>query len=155
MKAGATGNNTLADADTLTLVVPPNPDLQVFSIDSAPATANAGGTVALDFTIINQGIVEAKGHWTDNVYISLVDHLDGSAILIGSFDNQAALAPGEKYQTSTGNMIVPKRLGGQAYLIVDTMPAARSTNLPMPATTSWYGRSRSKRSRRRIWSPAM
>ena len=119
-EAGASGNNTLADPNTLTLIVPPNPDLQVFSVDSAPTTANAGGTVALDFTVINQGIAEAKGHWKDNVYISLVDHLDGSAVLIGSFDNLSALQPGEKYQISTGAMLVPKRLGGPAYLIVDT-----------------------------------
>ncbi|MCB1943603.1 MAG: hypothetical protein KDI53_16430, partial [Candidatus Accumulibacter sp.] len=65
---GASGNNTLTDTQTLTLTVPPNPDVQVFSIDNAPATANAGGTVALDYTVINQGSVEARGHWTDNVY---------------------------------------------------------------------------------------
>jgi len=119
-ESGASGNNTLADAQTLTLTVPPNPDLQVFSIDSAPATANAGGTVALDFTVINQGTAEARGHWTDNVYLSLKDHLDGSAIFIGSFDNQSALMPGDKYQGHTDNLAVPKRLGGPAYLIVAT-----------------------------------
>ncbi|MCB1964701.1 MAG: hypothetical protein KDI64_01260, partial [Candidatus Accumulibacter sp.] len=115
---GATGNNTLVDAQTLTLTVPPNPDLQVFSIDNAPATANAGGSVALDYTVINQGTVEARGHWTDNVYLSLKDHLDGSAIFLGSFDNQSALMPGDKYQGHTDNLPVPKRLGGPAYLIV-------------------------------------
>ncbi|MCB1942193.1 MAG: hypothetical protein KDI53_09175, partial [Candidatus Accumulibacter sp.] len=117
---GASGNNTLTDTQTLTLTVPPNPDLQVFSIDNAPATANAGGTVALDYTVINQGSVEARGHWTDNVYLSLKDHLDGSAIFLGSFDNQSALMPGDKYQGHSDNLAVPKRLGGPAYLIVYT-----------------------------------
>ena len=117
----ATSNNdTLANPNTLTLEALPNPDLQVFSIDNAPTVATAGGTVALDYTVINQGIAEAKGHWTDNVYLSLTDHLDGSAILIGSFANPSALQPGEKYEISTGDLLVPKRLSGPAYLIVDT-----------------------------------
>src|SRR5262249_44247620 len=115
---GATGNNVLADPDTLTLVIPPNPDLQVFSIDDAPASADAGGTVSLDFTVIDQGTVEARGQWTDNVYISLKDHYDGSASFLGSFGNQSALMPGEKYQTHAAGLPVPKRLGGPAYLIV-------------------------------------
>ena len=67
--AGASTNNVLPDAHTLTLIVPPNPDLQVFSIDNAPATADAGGTVSLDFTIINQADPEASGHWKDYGYI--------------------------------------------------------------------------------------
>jgi hypothetical protein len=119
-EAGADDNNQLPDSDTITLTVLPNPDLQVFSIDNAPPSANAGGTVALAYTIINQGTVEARGHWSDNVYISLTDHIDSSAILLGSFENQAALLPGEKYQTITTNMPVSRRLGGPAYLIVVT-----------------------------------
>ena len=45
-------------------------------VESAPATFAAGGTFALDFTVINQGSVEAKGHWTDNFYVSLKNFLD-------------------------------------------------------------------------------
>ena len=116
---GASGNNIFADANTLTLTVPPNPDLQVFSIDNAPPTANAGGTVQVAYTIINQGTVAAHGQWQDSVYVSLKNTLDGSAILLGSFGNQSALLPGEKYQTTTTDMNVPGRLGGPAYLIID------------------------------------
>src|SRR5205823_6152986 len=106
---GASGNNTRVDPDPLTLTLLPNPNLQVFSIGNAPPTANAGGTVALDFTVINQGTVEARGHWTDNVYISLKNTLDGTAILLGSFGNQSALMPGAKYTTPTSDLLVPKR----------------------------------------------
>src|SRR5262249_2779403 len=67
---GASANNSLLDPDTLTLTLPPNPDLQVFSIDSAPATANSGGTLAIVFTAINQGTAEARGQWQDSVYLS-------------------------------------------------------------------------------------
>ena len=134
---GRSTNNVLADPQTLTLVVPPNPDLQVFSIDNAPATADAGGTVALDFTIINQADPEARGHWTDNVYISLKDHLDGSAILLGSFDNKSALMQGEKYQTSTPPLLVPKRLGGPAYLIVATNANGAVNEFPHPPNNTF------------------
>ena len=99
------------------MTVPPNPDLQVFSIDNAPANANAGGTVSLDFTVINQVAdpgPEARGHWTDKVYISLKDHFDGSAIFLGQFDNSSALLPGEKYQTQAAGLVLPRRLAGPA-----------------------------------------
>jgi hypothetical protein len=117
---GAYANNTLTDPDTLTVSVPANPDLQVSSIDDVPQSANAGGTVGFDFTVINQGTVEARGQWTDNVYLSLKNSLDGNAILLGQFGNQSALLPGEKYQTQTGGLVLPKRLSGPAYLIVYT-----------------------------------
>ena len=45
---GATGNDTYADPDLLTLTLPPNPDLQVSSV-TAPSKANAGGTVSRRF----------------------------------------------------------------------------------------------------------
>ncbi len=117
---GAYGNNTLTDPDTLTLTVAPNPDLQVFSIKNTPTQANAGGTVGFDFTVINQGTVEARGQWTDDVYISLKNSLDGTAILLGQFGNQSALMAGEKYLTHTSDLVIPKRLSGPAFLIVDT-----------------------------------
>jgi hypothetical protein len=117
---GAYGNITLTDPDTLTLTVAPNPDLQVFSIKNTPTQANAGGTVGFDFTVINQGTVEARGQWTDDVYISLKNSLDGTAILLGQFGNQSALMAGEKYLTHTSDLVIPKRLSGPAFLIVDT-----------------------------------
>jgi hypothetical protein len=140
---GATANNTFADPDALTLALPPSPDLQVFSLD-APATASAGGTVALDFTVINQGTAEARGQWTDNVYLSLKNPLDGSAILLGQFGNGSALPPGQVYQTHTPTLAVPGRLGGQAYLIVaanangavDEFPHGDNNTLVRPITVN-------------------
>ena len=116
---GLTANETLVDPDTLTVTLPANPNLQVFSVD-APQSANAGGTLGIDFTVINQGTVEAPGHWQDAVYLSFKNTLDGSAILLGTFNNQSALLPGQEYQTQTGDMLIPQRLGGQYNLIVET-----------------------------------
>jgi len=117
---GATGNDTYVDPDLLTLTLPPNPDLQVSSV-TAPAKANAGGTVSVAFTVINQGTVPTTTpHWTDSVYLSLNGTLDGSAISLGSFPNQSALMPGESYQTMTGDLLIPDRFAGAGYLIVKT-----------------------------------
>ena len=70
----------------------------------------------------------------------LKNTLDGSAILLGSFGNRSALGPGEKYQTDTNDMLVPDRLGGPAYLIVETnsngavdkFPAVNNNTLVKP-----------------------
>src|SRR5262249_32774838 len=105
---GATANNSFADPNTLTLTLPASPDLQVFSITNAPATVNAGATLDIDFSVVNQGTAEARGQWQDTVYISLKNVLDASAISLGSFGNQSALVPGQQYQTHAGNLLIPK-----------------------------------------------
>ncbi len=117
---GAT-NNTFTGPNLLTLSVAasPNPDLQV-ELVTAPSTAQAGGTVAADFTVINQGVAAANGQWTDGVYLSLDDTIDGSSALLGSFSNQSALMPGQSYETMTGDMVIPDRFAGSCYLIVET-----------------------------------
>jgi YD repeat-containing protein len=115
---GATANDSFADPNLLTLTLPAQPNLQVASV-TAPAKATAGRTVAVHFTVINQGTVPTtEPHWTDSVYLSLKDTLDSTASLLGSFPNQSALGPGESYQTHTGDMIVPIRFGGAGFIIV-------------------------------------
>ena len=98
--------------------MPPNPDLQVFSIDNAPRPPTPAARSRSTSPSSTRGPSRPRGHWTDNVYLSLKDHFDGSAIFLGSFGNQSALMPGEKYQTHTSDLPVPKRFGGPAYLIV-------------------------------------
>ena len=117
-EGGATGNDTDADPDLLTLSLPLAPDLQVSTV-TAPSQANAGGTLSVDFTVINQGTAATTTpHWTDSVYLSLKSTLDGSAILLGALPNQSALMPGGGYQTDTPDMVIPDTFGGAAYLIV-------------------------------------
>ena len=117
---GATGNDTYVDPSLITLTLPPNPDLQVSAV-TAPSTASAGGTVSLDFTVINQGTVSTTTpHWTDSVYLSFKNTLDSTAILLGSIPNQSALSPGASYQTETGDLLIPYRFSGAGYLIVQT-----------------------------------
>ena len=95
----------------LTLALPANPDLQVLSV-SAPAEAQAGGTVSLTFTVVNQGTVPANGQWTDRVYLSLDTTIGSGDLLLGSYGNQTALTPGpgagSSYQTTASNLLIPE-----------------------------------------------
>jgi hypothetical protein len=152
---GATANNDFSDPDSLTITAPARPDLQVFSIDSAPHTANAGGTVAVTFTVINQGTVAATGQWNDNVYISLHNTLDGAAQLLGTFGNQQP--PGRAKNTrrrpttcSSPNASAARRSSSSL-----PMPTTPSTSSPTAATTTPSSSpSTSIPSPRPTWSPA-
>ena len=108
---------TFTDPDTLVLTYPPVPDLQVLPI-SAPPTVDAGNTVTATFVVINRGQAVTPSHWSDTVYLSLVNHLDSTAQAIGTFDNGAALDVGQSYQTTTSPMLIPKLANGSYFLIV-------------------------------------
>jgi hypothetical protein len=98
----ATTNNTLPDDLTLLVSLAPRPDLQVQSI-TAPPTVTSGGTLSVQFTIINQGTVATTTpRWQDKVYLSLDNRISKDDIVIGSLSNSAALGPGESYVTQTG-----------------------------------------------------
>jgi hypothetical protein len=114
---GLTGNNSLDDNSTLLVSLPVKPDLQVQSV-TIPSSVSAGGTIAVDFTIIYQGTTQASGKWKDNVYLSLDNQISGDDLLIGSLDNGAALDSGESYRTLTGGLLIPKRYRGAVFVIV-------------------------------------
>ncbi|MHC4994061.1 MAG: CARDB domain-containing protein, partial [Planctomycetota bacterium] len=117
---GVTANNTVLDDATLEIQLLPRPDLQVQQI-IAPAEASAGGTVQLDFIVINQGTVETTTpRWKDNVYLSLDNLITGDDVLIGSLDNGSALQPGEQYRSRTDSLLIPRRFRGPVFLIVRT-----------------------------------
>jgi hypothetical protein len=90
----AANNDSLDDDQVLAIGLKPRPDLQVSSA-TIPDRVSAGGTAAVRFTVINQGTVATNvPHWKDNVYLSLDNKLTGDDILVGSYDNGAALDPG-------------------------------------------------------------
>lgn len=51
-------------------------------------------------------------------------------ILLGSFDNQTALDHGQSYQRQSGDLLIPKRFGGPAYIIVDTNAGSSVDEIP-------------------------
>jgi len=119
-EARATDNNQTVDDNTIELTLPPRPDLQIRSI-TVPPEVQAGGTVSVEFEIINQGTVPTTTpHWTDRVYLSLDNQISGDDILLGSLENQAALQPGGSYKSKTEPLVVPRRFRGPVHIIVQT-----------------------------------
>ena len=113
--------DTTVDPNPITITQPPHPDLQVESITAAASQFQAGGTLGLQFVVINEGTVATSTpHWTDDVYLSLDDKLSEDDILLASSGNQSALQPGHSYLTSLSSIPLAKSLSGPYYLIVQT-----------------------------------
>ncbi|MGE3817844.1 MAG: putative Ig domain-containing protein, partial [Isosphaeraceae bacterium] len=115
---GATANNKKATVATTTIALAARPDLQVQTV-TAPAQVQAGGTVALEFVVVNQGpVATATPHWVDKVYFSLDNQVSGDDVLVGTLNNGAALGSQESYLTPVPGLVVPPRFRGPAFLIV-------------------------------------
>ena len=116
---GSTGNNT-AEAPNLFDVTPTAyADLVVSSVTVPPAAAS-GQSIALTWTVANQGIgTTSTGTWSDDV--SLATDPDGTGIFqdLGHFDHIGALAPGGSY-THTVDADLPDGLQGTFYVVVRT-----------------------------------
>ena len=114
----ATLNNTKAAPAPIAVSPQPRPDIQVENIQ-IPSHVPAGSALSVTFDVINQGTVATDvPHWVDDVYLSLDTTIDPGSLLIGEVANRSALAPGEKYESTTGPLIVPERFRGNVYVIV-------------------------------------
>ncbi len=114
---GAAANNRMSQSILLTL--PARPDLQVETI-TVPASASAGGTAQVEFTIINQGTVPTSGRWQDRVYLSLDGVISSDDIIVAKVQNQTALGPGERYTTQVDSVTIPRRFRGDVFVLVQT-----------------------------------
>ena len=84
-----------------------------------PATANAGQTIPITWTVSNIGLGDTQqSSWTDTVYLSATPNLSGASVL-GSFGHTGALSKGQSY-TQTLNVTVPITAQGAYYVIVYT-----------------------------------
>ncbi|HVX60600.1 MAG TPA: CARDB domain-containing protein, partial [Pirellulales bacterium] len=93
-------------------------DLTVASA-TAPSIAAIGSTIDLNWTVKNQGNAAAQASWTDGIYLSNTNVLDGSAVYVGDFPAGAApLAAGASYTLSQSVTIPNTSLGSRFLLIV-------------------------------------
>ncbi|MFZ9394392.1 MAG: CARDB domain-containing protein, partial [Ilumatobacteraceae bacterium] len=127
----AEANNALGDDQPITLSLLPRADLQVQTIE-APDRVQAGATMAVAFEIVNRGSVATPSRWNDKVYLSLDNKPGADDILIGSFDNGAALAPDEAYRTTSSTIIVPERFRGTGYVLVIADANSQVDEYPAP-----------------------
>ncbi|MBN1661871.1 MAG: PKD domain-containing protein [Anaerolineae bacterium] len=113
-------NNTGGPSGPLHITLTPPPDFQVTSL-SAPATANSGADIRVQWTVTNLGAgAPFEPLWYDRVYLSpdpvlVVD----DAWVLGTFGVGEALAPGDLY-TRTRDLTVPDGISGIHYLHVWT-----------------------------------
>ncbi|MCK4660746.1 MAG: Ig-like domain-containing protein, partial [Phycisphaerae bacterium] len=123
-------DNRLVSAQSLEIVLPPYPDLQVGEM-TGPPSAWPGQQVTLCWTVTNSGD-ESTGAvlWKDTVYFSTDQVIDlpftnmwgiydpGDAVL-GSFDNQSSLGSGESYQQCR-SVTIPSDVVGCYYFLART-----------------------------------
>jgi len=119
-EGGFEDNNTRRDDQAIVVSLLQRPDLQIQDVN-VPQVVQAGGAIMAEFVVINQGPVPTvPGRWQDRVYLSLDDRITGDDILLGTFDNGAALGPGESYRTTTDAVQVPLYYRGDVFLLVET-----------------------------------
>src|SRR5262249_10625122 len=64
---------------------------------TAPASAGAGKSVSVSWTVKNQGNGQTAGTWTDKVYISPNSSCCTGAISLGGWAQSPVVAPGSSY----------------------------------------------------------
>jgi subtilase family serine protease len=96
------------------------PDLIVDNTQ-APAAAAWGEWIDLSWTVVNDGNGDAVTDWSDGVYLSTDQTLDGNDTLLGQewIAQQTPLAPDGSY-TIDRTVRLPGGIDGQAYLIFAT-----------------------------------
>ncbi len=108
------GNNVLARPIEITgadLLVPPGVN--------APASAVLGNSVAVSWSVANQGNGPASAGWFDSIFISDDTALDGSDLFLASFSaaDETPLAAGSSYDR-TRDVLIPNTAAGNRYLLI-------------------------------------
>jgi subtilase family serine protease len=101
-------------------IVSPGVDLAISGVN-APGVIDSGAAMTVSWTVTNQGTGDALANWTDGVYLSKDQTLDGSDRLLGnqSLPLQTLLSAGSSY-TQVQNITVPNTVAGSYYLIFAT-----------------------------------
>jgi RHS repeat-associated protein len=93
-------------------------DLAVTSV-GAPSAGQPGQTVTVNWTVGNQGNLDAGGGWQDAVYLSQDQVLGPSDILLSLAPHSGGLSAGVSYP-GTADVVLPGVLPGDYYLLVQT-----------------------------------
>ncbi|XP_033106419.1 uncharacterized protein LOC117108507 [Anneissia japonica] len=86
--------------------------------DGSPKEAVAGDQLYFEWTVSNEGNwLTSESEWTDVVYLSRLDYVDISAIVIGSVKQFQHLNPGASY-TSSIQFVLPDNLWGTVFILI-------------------------------------
>jgi hypothetical protein len=132
---GNTTDNTLLATDPLVLSLQARPDLQVPMVTTSTQQVQAGGTIDVEFDVINRSstVATTTPHWTDKVYLSTGPTPIGG-IELASVGNGSALGPGDSYHSPLKGLVIPRSFSGAGYVVV-VVNADRAVN-EFPKTTS-------------------
>ncbi len=109
-------DKTHSESSTSLNVIYAEPELVISNVTAA-GTATSGATVPISFTVTNDGNRTTRvDTWFDRVYIATDSSLDTQDELLGTFEHQGYLAPGQSYNV-TGTVTLPDDIGGTFYLI--------------------------------------
>ncbi len=111
-----TNNTSVSSVFPISLL--PAPDLVVTSI-TAPAQAQEGNLVDIQWTVRNQGLGGANGVWRDRVYLQKAGDLNAEIIEVGKFEFRDPVAPGISYVRNEA-IRIPTQASGVFNLFVDT-----------------------------------
>jgi len=113
-------NNDVSQPAALGVLLTPPPDLVVSTVTAA-ASAEAGRSLAIGYTVTNDGATKTADWtpWTDRVYLSADRVLDASDFLLAERVHDVYLGevPGSSYSESF-NALLPATLSGTYYVIV-------------------------------------
>jgi len=116
-------NNTGASS-TLTVGSPPAPDLDITAF-TAPASAQAGGALAVQHTVANVGAAASAG-FTLQFFLSTDDVLDGADVSLGT-RALGGLAAGASTGSLTTTLTVPAGTAAGSYRVIAMATLAGGT----------------------------
>ena len=113
---GGEGNNMLI-TNTPISIVPSVPTDLVAGTIVIPANGVPGSSATITYTVDNQGIESAIGHWLDSIYISVDDRWDIDDLLFDQVNVSGPLNSGSKYSKSV-NANLPGVATGSYHVII-------------------------------------
>ena len=113
-------NAGCSDDESWLLTVNSLPDLVVDSV-VAPAIADFGQQISVDWTVRNAGGLQASGNWEDRLYLSTNQTFDGSDVLLATASINGPLAPGNTYNRNLQvNLPIDYQASGARFILVRT-----------------------------------
>ena len=110
-------NNTTIDDQVMAVELSPFPNLQVTSV-TAPPTAFSSQETVVEWIVTNTGTgATSTPTWTDRVWLSLDQTLDGTDTFLGQVNNPSFLNVGDSYSNSL-RVTLPQGIDNDYFFIV-------------------------------------
>jgi CARDB len=133
---GAANANNTGRADLP--VIYREPDLKITDLSLPGNAPSSGETISVSWTVTNSGTRQThETVWNDAVFLSRDPSLDPNDLLLGTFQHQGQLDPGQSY-TASQQVTLPESIGGPFYIIVytdssfDKSPDVQNNITPYP-----------------------